>query len=589
MQGEGQGGVTPSTRQQATGDGRRSASPIARLSFPGARCQSLVALLLAACSAPDRGHYDLLIRGGTLIDGTGAPARHADLAIAGDSIASIGELSRATAIDTIDATGLTVTPGFINTLSHATQSLFFDPRSQSDIRQGVTLEIFGESSMGPLNPAMRAAMRDQNPDFAPHVSWSTLGEYLAALETKGVATNFASLVGAGTVRTHVLGEVNVAPDSTQLAAMSALVEQAMREGALGLTTTLIYTPETFATTEELVALSRVAARHGGIYTAHIRSEGPRFLEAIRETIRIGTEAGLPVHIYHLKAAGESNWAKLDSAIALIDSARTAGVAITADMYTYTAGATGLDAAMPPWVQEGGLDEWVRRLGDPAVRARVRDEMEVPSDAWESLWLAAGSPERILLQSFRQDSLRYLVGKTIAEVSALWKMSPEDVAIELVRRDRSRVGVAYFLMSEENVRRQLTLPWVMFGSDGGSLAAEGRFLRGSPHPRAYGNFARLLGHYVRDEKVLPLEEAVRRLTALPASTFRVAKRGTVAVGNHADLAIFDAARITDHATFEAPHQYAAGMVHVFVNGVQVLRNGEPTGATPGRWVKRRIEG
>jgi N-acyl-D-amino-acid deacylase len=392
-------------------------------------------------------------------------------------------------------------------------------------------------------------------------------------------------VGAGTVRTHVLGEVNVAPDSTQLAAMQELVDGAMAEGALGLTTTLIYTPETFASTEELIALARVAARHGGIYTAHMRSEGSRLLEAIRETIRIATEAGLPVHIYHLKAAGEANWAKLAPAIALIDSARAAGVAITADMYTYTAGATGLDAAMPPWVQEGGLGAWVARLGDPAVRDRVRQDMRTPSDAWESLWLAAGSPERVLLQSFRQDSLGYLIGKTIAEVAAMWEMSPEDVAMELVRRDGSRVGVAYFLMSEENVRRQLALPWVMFGSDGGSLAAEGRFLRSKPHPRAYGNFARLLGHYVRDEGILPLEEAVRRLTSLPAATFHVARRGRLAVGQFADIAVFDAATIADHATFPEPHQYATGMVHVFVNGVAVLTDGEPTGATPGRWIRR----
>jgi N-acyl-D-amino-acid deacylase len=546
----------------------------------------LALLTTAACAQPQPRHFDLLIRGGTVYDGVDTVGRRADVAIVGDSIVSVGDHSRDSAATLIDATGLAVAPGFINTLSHATGSLLIDPRGQSDIRQGVTLEVFGESSMGPLNTAMQQELREQGGEVAKYATWSTLGEYFGVLEARGFAPNVASFVGAGTVRRHVLGENDVDPTPAQLAAMESLVDQAMREGAIGLTTTLIYTPETFASTEELVALARVAARHGGVYSAHMRSEGNRFLEAIDETLRIAQEAGLPVHIYHLKAAGEANWSKLDAAIAKIDSARNAGVRVTADMYTYTAGATGLDAAMPPWVQEGGTAAWAARLRDPAIRARVAREMVTPTDEWESLYMAAGSADRLLLLSFRQDSLRVLIGKSLGQVARERNQSPEETAMDLVARDGSRVGVAYELMSEENVRKQVALPWVMFGSDGGAPSAEGDFLKASPHPRAYGNFARLLGRYVREERLIPLGEAIRKITSLPATTLGFARRGQLAPGFHADVAIFDPATIIDHATFPNPHQYAEGMRHVLVNGVAVLRDGEPTGATPGRVLRHR---
>jgi N-acyl-D-amino-acid deacylase len=546
----------------------------------------VLALLLTGCSQPPIRHFDILVRGGTVYDGTGAAAILADVAIMGDSIVSVGDHRRDSAATVIDATGLAVAPGFINTLSHATGTLLIDPRSQSDIRQGVTLEVFGESSMGPLNAAMRQELREQSGEISRYATWSTLGEYFQVLEQRGIAPNVASFVGAGTVRRHVLGENDVDPTPAQLAAMEQLVADAMREGAIGLTTTLIYTPETFASTAELVALAKVAAQHGGVYSAHMRSEGNRFLEAIDETLQIAREAGLPVHVYHLKAAGEANWPKLAAAIAKIDSARAAGVAITADMYTYTAGATGLDAAMPPWVQEGGTAAWARRLTDPAIRARVAREMVTPSTEWESLYQAAGNADRLLLLSFRQDSLRHLIGKTLSEVARDRGQTPEETAMDLVARDGSRVGVAYELMSEENVRRQIALPWVMFGSDGGSPSAEGEFLKASPHPRAYGNFARLLGKYVREEKIIPLEEAIRKITSLPATTMGFARRGQLAAGFHADMAIFDPATIIDKATFPNPHQYAVGMRHVMVNGVVVLRDGEPTGTTPGRIIRGR---
>ncbi len=543
----------------------------------------LVALCLAgtACSAP---HYDTLIRGGTVIDGTGAPGRVADVAIRGDSIVAIGELGRATADSVIDATGLVVAPGFINWLSHAGPALLHDGRSQGDIRQGVTLEVFGESSMGPLNPRMQAEMRAQQGDLHYDVSWTTLGSFLDTLVARGVAPNVASFVGEGTIRDYVLGQVARAPTVDELAEMEHQVDLAMQEGALGLTTALIYAPETFASTDELIALSKVVARSGGIYTAHIRSEGSRLLGAIDETLRIGREAGLPTHIYHLKAAGAANWPKLDSAIAKVDSARAAGDSITADMYLYTAGATGFDAAMPPWVQEGGIDEWVRRLRDPAIRRKVVQEMRTPSDEWESLYLAAGSPDVVMLLGFKTDSLKPLTGRTLGEVARERHQAPEETIIDLVIRDHSRIAVAYQLMSEDNVRRQVKLPWVMFGSDAASMTPEGVFLATNPHPRAYGNFARLLGRYVEGEKLIPLEEAIRRLTSMSAATLHIARRGTLAPGYLADVVVFDPKSIEDRASFEQPHQFSIGVTDVLVNGVPVLRGGEPTGATPGRVVR-----
>jgi len=542
----------------------------------------LTALLaLSACSTPPT--YDVVIRHGTIYDGTGTPGRAGDVAIRGDTIAAIGRLGHARGKQEIDATGLAVAPGFINMLSHSEETLIEDPRSQSEIRQGVTLEVFGEMSFGPLNERMKQEGRELQGDIRYDITWDTLDEYLRHLEKRGITPNVASFVGAATVRDYVIGKADRAPTPAELEQMKALVDRAMREGALGVTTALIYTPDTFASTEELIELSKVAAKYGGIYTAHMRSEGDRFLEAIDETLRIAREAKIPVEIYHLKAAGESNWPKMQQAIAKIEAARREGLRVTADMYNYTAGATGFDAAMPPWVQEGGVKAWIERLKDPAVRARVIDEMRHPAK-WESLYFAAGSPERVLLLGFKTDALKPLTGKTLAEVARQRGTSPEDTIIDLVIADGTRIEVAYFLMSEENVRRQIALPWMSFGSDAGSSAPEGVFLKSNPHPRAYGNFARLLGHYVRDEKVIPLTEAIHRLTLLPATNLRIEGRGALRPGHFADLAIFDPATIADQATFENPRQYATGMKFVLVNGVTVLRDGEHTGALPGRIVR-----
>ena len=537
--------------------------------------------LLSACGP----RYDVIIRHGTVYDGSGGPGTVADLAIAGDSIAAIGDLGAARAAVEVDATGLAVAPGFINMLSWATESLLEDGRSQSDIRQGVTLEVFGEGwSMGPLNDAMKAEMREQQGDLKFDVAWTTLGEYLEHLVRRGVSPNVASFVGATTVRIHELGYADRPPTEAELGRMEGLVRQAMEEGALGVGSSLIYAPAFYAGTPELVALTRAAGAYGGSYISHIRSEGNRFLEAVDELLTIAREAGVPAELYHLKAGGEANWPKMDTVIAMIERARAAGLAITADMYTYPAGATGLDAAMPPSVQEGGLDAWVTRLTDPAVRLRVARAMRTPTDAWENLYLAAGSPDRILLVEFRQDSLKYLTGRTLAEVAAMRGTTPEETAMDLVVADHSRVGTVYFLMSEDNIRKQLQLPWVSLGSDAGSLATEGVFLKSNPHPRAYGNFARVLSRYVRDEGLLSLEEAVRRMTSLPAANLSLRRRGRLQPGYFADVVVFDPATVQDHATFEQPHQYATGVLHVFVNGTQVLADGEHTGALPGRVVR-----
>jgi len=542
----------------------------------------LITLLLAGCMP--RPTYDLVLRHGTVYDGTGSEGVVEDVAIQGDSIVALGDLGRSRGREEINATGLAIAPGFINMLSHSEESLIEDPRSQSEIRQGVTLEVFGEVSMGPLNQTMRNEWLEQQGDIKYNITWTTLGGYFDFLEKRGFTPNVASFVGAPTVREHELGQVNRPPTSAELDRMKGLVQQAMEEGAMGVTTALIYTPATFARTDELVELAEVAARNGGIYTAHMRSEGDRLLEAIDETIRIAREANIPVEIYHLKAAGQSNWPKMDLAIAKIDSARAAGVRITADMYNYTAGATGFDASMPPWVQEGGLKAWIARLKDPAIRARVRSEMLAPGDRWENLYLATRSPDRILLLSFKTDSLKPLTGKTLAEVARLRGKSPEETAMDLVVQDGTRVGVAYFLMSEDNVAKQIAQPWVSFGSDAESSAPEGAFLKASTHPRAYGNFARLLGHYVREKHVIPLAEAIRRLTLLPATNLGLKRRGALKPGYFADVAVFDPATIADLSTYEHPQQYAVGMVHVLVNGVPVLRNGTHTGAKPGRIIR-----
>lgn len=551
---------------------------------------ALVVLVLTGCArvpSPEAPAYDVILRGGTVYDGSGGAPYVADIAIAGDRIAAIGHIDAGRGRRELDVRGLAVAPGFINMLSWATETLLIDGYAQSDLRQGVTLEVFGEGwSMGPLNDAMKRELVEQQGDLRYDIAWTTLGEYLEHLEKRGVAVNVASFVGATTVRIHVLGYENRAPTPDELERMRTLVRQAMEEGALGVGASLIYAPAFYADTSELVELCRVAAEYGGMYIVHMRSEGDRLLEALDETLRIAREAGIPTEIYHLKAAGRENWHKLPQAIAAIERARAAGLRVTADMYTYTAGATGLDASMPPWVQEGGLKQWIARLKDPAVRARVAHEMRTPSPEWENLYLKAGSAEHVLLVGFRNEMLKPLTGKSLAEVARLRGVSPEEAAMDLVIEDESRVSAVYFLMSEDNVRLQIRQPWVSFGSDAEALAPEGVFLKFNPHPRAYGNFARLLGRYVRDEKLIPLEEAIRRLTSLPADNLGLQDRGRITPGHFADLAVFDPASVQDHATYELPHRYATGVRHVFVNGVQVLENGEPTGALPGRVVRGR---
>ncbi|HQU60435.1 MAG TPA: D-aminoacylase, partial [Saprospiraceae bacterium] len=485
----------------------------------------------------------------------------------------------------LDAGGLAVSPGFINMLSWATESLIEDGRGMSDIKQGVTLEIMGEGwSMGPLSDTMKVLSVKEQGDIKYDIQWTTLGEYLQYLEEKGVSPNVASFVGATTLRIHEIGFDNRPPSSEELERMRSLARQAMEEGALGIGSSLIYAPAFYAGTEELIELCKVAGEYDGMYITHMRSEGNQLLEAIDEVIRIAKAAGVPAEIYHLKAAGQNNWPKMALAIQKIDSARAAGNRISTDMYNYIAGATGLDASMPPWVQEGGLEAWARRLQDPAIRKKVAAEMKTDAQDWENLYFSAGSAENVLLVEFKNDSIKPYTGKTLAEVAAIRGKSPEETAMDLVVEDGSRVGTVYFLMSEENVRKQIALPYMSFGSDAGALAAEGVFLKSNPHPRAYGNVARLLGKYVREEKVIPLEDAIRKLTAQPASNLKIARRGLLKPGYFADIVIFDPASIQDHATFEKPHQYASGVRHVFVNGVQVLKDGEHTGAKPGRFVK-----
>lgn len=551
-------------------------------------------LLLAACTSYQK--YDVVIQGGTIYDGHGGAPYVGDVAINNDKIVAVGALPTWRADSVIDATGMAVAPGFINMLSWATEPLIVDGRSQGDIRQGVTLEVFGEGeSMGPWNDSMKVEWLDgftayvNGADKAREllggdvVPWTTLGEYLDFLERKGISTNIASFVGATTVRVHELGYENRAPTAEELTRMQELVRTGMREGALGVGSSLIYAPASYSDTPELVALSKAAGEFGGMYISHMRSEGNRLLEAVDELLTISREAGVPAEIYHLKAAGESNWGKLDSVIAMVEAARAGGLRITADMYLYTAGSTGLDAAMPTWVQEGGYDAWAARLRDPAIRKRVKAEMQAHQDEWENLMQGAGA-EGTLLVGFRNDSLRQYTGQTLAAVAKERGTDIYDTAMDLVVADGSRVQVVYFLMSEDNVKKEIALPWVSFDSDAGSMAPEPPFTDRSTHPRAYGNFARLLGKYVREEKVIPLEEAIRRLTSFPAENLGIIGRGALVVGNFADVVVFDPATIVDHATYEQPHQYATGVRDVLVNGRIVLRNGEHTGALPGRVVR-----
>jgi len=528
--------------------------------------------------------YDLIIRDGTIYDGSGAAPVQADLAIVADRIEGIGDYHERSARRIIDAKGLAVAPGFINMLSWATASLIADGRSQSDIRQGVTLEVFGEgSSQGPLTAQMKADARARQVDFYFDINWTTLGEYLDYLVQRGISPNVASFVGATTVRVHEMGYDDRAPSAEELARMQDLVRDAMREGALGVASALIYAPAFYADTDELIALNRAAAEFGGMYISHLRSEGNRLLESIDELITVAREARVPAEIYHLKMSGRNNWNKADAALAKVEQAREQGLDITADMYTYTAASTGLDAAMPPWVQEGGYRAWAARLQDPAVRARLVQEMTSDSDEWENLGLAAG-PEGMLLVGFRNAALRRYIGRTLAEVAAERGTSPQATAMDLVIEDGSRVQVVYFLMSEENVAKCVALPWVSFGSDAASLAAEGVFLKQSTHPRAYGNFARVLGRYVRDEQALSMAEAIRKLTALPAGNLKIRDRGRLRAGYYADVVLFDPAQIQDRATFDDPHRYATGMRYVLVNGQLVLDRGQHTGALPGRVVR-----
>ena len=545
---------------------------------------STASAALAGCASL-RAECDLLIRNGTIFDGSGGAPLTGDIAVRGDQIVGIGNVTGVTARRTVDARGLAVAPGFINMLSWATESLIQDGRSQSDIRQGVTLEVMGEGwSMGPLNPQMKEAIAKDQGDIKYPVEWTTLDEYLRFLVSRKISCNVASFVGPETLRIHEIGHEDRPPTTAELARMQALTRTAMREGALGIASSLIYAPGFYAKTEELIALCKVAAEYDGLYISHLRSEGNQFVEALDELLTIAREAKIRAEVYHLKAAGQANWPKLDAVIRKIEAARASGLAITADMYTYTAGQTGLDAAMPPWVQEGGYPEWAKRLQDPAVRERVRREMSTPTDKWENLYLAAGSADRVILVGFKSEKLKPLTGKTLAEVAKLRGKSPEDAAMDLVIEDGSRVGTVYFLMSEDNVRKQIKLPWVSFCSDSPSLAPEGVFLKSSTHPRAYGSFARLLGRYVRDEKLIPLADAIRRLTSFPAENLRIKQRGWLRPGYFADIVAFDPARVQDHATFEKPHQYSTGVVHVWVNGEQVLLDGEHTGAKPGQVVR-----
>ena len=526
--------------------------------------------------------FDVIIKGGTVYDGTGAEGRVTDIAIRGDRIAGIGDLANATAKTTIDARGLAVAPGFINMLSWSTESLIQDGRSQSEIRQGVTTEIMGEgNSMGPLNDRMKARYVREQRDIKFDIKWKTLAEYLRYLEKRGVSCNVASFLGATTVREYVIGLEDKQPTPEQLEQMRELVRKEMEAGALGIGTSLIYPPAFYAKTDELIELCKVAAKYQGKYISHMRSEGNQLLESLDELIRISREAGIPAEIYHIKAAGEKNWPKEDQLLARIEAAQKEGLKITADMYTYTAAGTGLDACLPPWTEDGGYPALFKRLRDPATREKIAAEVRIDSDAWENLYLAAGSPDKILLAGFKSEKLKPLTGKSLAEVAKMRGKDPIETIMDLLSEDESRIDAMYFLMSEENVRKELAKPWISFGSDEASQAPEGVFLKSNPHPRAYGNFARVLGKYARDEKVLTLPEAVRRLSALPATNLGLDHRGFIQEGMFADVVVFDPATIADRATFDKPHQYAVGMKHVFVNGVQVLKDGEHTGAKPGR--------
>jgi N-acyl-D-amino-acid deacylase len=555
---------------------------------PGKRIFLLI-FVVVVCGFPEAyaapAAYDVILRGGMIYDGSGGQPYTGDVALEGDLIAALGDIGDATAPTEIDVQGLAVAPGFVNMMSWANESLIEDGRSQSDIRQGVTLEIMGEGdSMGPLNDAMKAGMVRLQSDIHYDIEWTTLAEYLEFLERRGISPNVASFIGAATPRMYVMGQDDRPPTPKELVQMRELVRQAMEDGALGVASSLIYPPGSFAKTNELIALSKVAAEYDGMYISHMRDEGANMLEAVEELIAIARYAGIRAEIYHLKSSGQSNWPLFDEAIAMVERARAKGLQITADVYTYPAGSTGLNAAIPPWVQEGGFEASVERMKDPALRERTAREMAEHSDAWENMYLGAGTADNILLVGFKNDDLKPLTGKTLAEVAKMRGTDPRYTAMDLIIEDNSRIQTVYFTQSEDVVRKAITLPWVSFNSDEASLAPEGVFLKSNPHPRAYGSFARVLGKYVRDEQLIPLEEAIRKLAALPAENMKIDRRGRLQEGFFADVVVFDPATIQDHATFVEPHQYATGMIHVFVNGEQVLKDGEHTGATPGRVVR-----
>ncbi len=537
--------------------------------------------ILVSCTSKK---YDTIIRNGNIYDGNGGDPYKADIAIQNDTIAFIGDLSTVKATKEIDAKGLAIAPGFINMMGHSEESLFQDGRAQSDVRQGVTTEIFGEGSMGPLNTKMKLLAKGGQADIKYDVSWSTLGEYMNVLEKKGIAVNIASFVGTGVVRQNILGEANIAPTPLQLDSMKILVKQAMEEGALGVTNALIYPVDFFAKTDELIALSKEASKYGGTYSSHMRSEGNHLLEAVEELITISKEANIPAEIFHLKAGGKNNWSKMDSVIKRVERARKEGMDITADMYTYLAGATGLTSSFPPTLQDGGFGKLIERLQNPSIRKEMAKAMNSNPSDWENLYSGAGGGEQVLLLGFKQDSLKKYTGKTLSEVAKLRNRSIEETAMDLIIQDSTRVGVAYFLMNEDNVKKQIALPWVSFGSDEGSYTNEGVFLKSNAHPRAYGNFARVIGHYSRDEKVLTLQAAIKKLANLPAKHLKIQNRGELKTGYFADILVFDPARVKDNATYEKPHQYADGMIDVFVNGIAVFKDGAPTGAAAGKFVK-----
>lgn len=544
----------------------------------------LFLFIIVVCGCSQQPKYDTIIRNGMIYDGNGGAPFKGDIAINADTIAFIGDLKNASAKNEIDAGGKAVAPGFINMMGHSEESLFQDGRAQSDIRQGVTTEIFTESSMGPLNAIMKDQLQKSQGDIKYPVTWNTLGEYMNTLEHKGISCNIASFVGTGTIRQYVIGEDDKAPTAQQLDSMKMLVDSAMREGALGVTCALQYPVDVFAKTDELIALAKEASKYGGTYDSHIRSEGNQLIQAINEIITIAKEANIPVEICHLKASGKDNWGKMDTVIQMVENARKQGIDITADMYTYTAAATGLTSCFPPTLQDGGFGKLRERLQNPVIRKQMIKIMNASAKDWENEYYSSGTPDNILLLSFKQDSLKKFTGKTLAEVAKIRGTSPEETAMDIIIQDSTRVGVAYFVMDESNIKKEIVLPWVSFGSDEAAYTNEGVFLKSNAHPRAYGNFARVIGKYSRDEKLMSLQQAIYKLTYLPASHLKLQKRGALKAGNYADIVIFDPLQVQDHATYSKPHQYATGMSDVFVNGTWVLENGEHTGSMAGRFLK-----